>query len=90
VVLSTLPPMNTLVYIPTSEECLLKKSLHSYRLISAFIPIRTQFNSYLLMSHICGVSKKFGEWYQKANKTEDTNKLTLLAFKIMRRQSNNV
>jgi hypothetical protein len=29
------------------------------------------------------VSKKFGEWYQKTNKTEDTNKLTLLAFKIM-------
>jgi hypothetical protein len=34
----------------------------------------------LLMSHICGVSKTFGEWYQKTNKTEDTNKLTLLAF----------
>jgi hypothetical protein len=28
------------------------------------------------------VSKKFGEWYQKTNKTEDTNKLTLFAFKI--------
>jgi hypothetical protein len=26
--------------------------------------------------------KKFGEWYQK-KKTEDTNKLTLLAFKII-------
>jgi hypothetical protein len=37
----------------------------------------------LLMSHICGVSKKFGEWYQKTNKTEDTSKLTLLAFKII-------
>jgi hypothetical protein len=24
----------------------------------------------------------FGGWYQKTNKTEDTNKLTLLAFKI--------
>jgi hypothetical protein len=24
-----------------------------------------------------------GEWYQKTNKTEDTNKLTLLAFKII-------
>jgi hypothetical protein len=33
------------------------------------------------MSHICGVSKTFGEWYQKTNRTEDTNKLTLLAFK---------
>jgi hypothetical protein len=30
------------------------------------------------MLHICGVSKTFGEWYQKTNKTEDTNKLTLL------------
>jgi hypothetical protein len=35
------------------------------------------------MFHICGVSKPFGEWYQKTNKTEDTNKLTLLAFKII-------
>jgi hypothetical protein len=31
---------------------------------------------------ICGVSKQFGEWYQKTNKTEDTNNLTSLAFKI--------
>jgi hypothetical protein len=37
----------------------------------------------LLMLHICGVSKTFGEWYQKTNKTEDTNKLTLLAYKII-------
>jgi hypothetical protein len=29
------------------------------------------------------VSKTFGEWYQKTNKTEDTNKLTLWAFKII-------
>ena len=29
------------------------------------------------------MSKKFGEWYQKTNNTEDTNKLTLLAFKII-------
>jgi hypothetical protein len=35
------------------------------------------------MLHICGVSKLFGEWYQKTNKTEDKNKLTLLAFKII-------
>jgi hypothetical protein len=33
------------------------------------------------MLHVCGVSKMFGKWYQKTNKTEDTNKLTLLAFK---------
>jgi hypothetical protein len=37
----------------------------------------------LLMLHICGVSKTFGEWYQKTNKTADTNKLTLLVFKII-------
>jgi hypothetical protein len=35
------------------------------------------------MMHICGVSKTFGEWYQKTNKTEDSNKLTSLAFKII-------
>jgi hypothetical protein len=35
------------------------------------------------MLHICGVSKKFGEWYQKTNKKEDTNKLNLLAFKTI-------
>jgi hypothetical protein len=29
------------------------------------------------------VSKKFGDWHQKTNKTEDTNKLTLLTFKII-------
>jgi hypothetical protein len=29
------------------------------------------------------VSKKFGELYQKTNKTDDTNKLNLLAFKII-------
>jgi hypothetical protein len=27
-----------------------------------------------------GVPIKFGEWYQKTNKTEDTNKFTLLAI----------
>jgi hypothetical protein len=32
------------------------------------------------MLHICGVSKTFGEWYQKTHKTEETNKLTLLVF----------
>jgi hypothetical protein len=32
---------------------------------------------------IRGVSKKLGEWYQKTNKTEDRNKLALLAFKII-------
>jgi hypothetical protein len=35
------------------------------------------------MSYICGVTKTFGDWYQKTNKAEDTNKLTLLGFKII-------
>jgi hypothetical protein len=35
------------------------------------------------MLHICGVSKMFGELYKKTNKTEDTNKLTSLAFKMI-------
>jgi hypothetical protein len=29
-----------------------------------------------LCMYVCDVSKTFGEWYQKTNKTEDTNKLT--------------
>jgi hypothetical protein len=33
--------------------------------------------------YVCGVSKTFGEWYQKTNKKEDTNKFTLLAYKII-------
>jgi hypothetical protein len=33
--------------------------------------------------NIRGVSKKFGEWYQKIIKTEDINKLTLFALKII-------
>jgi hypothetical protein len=35
------------------------------------------------MLHICGVSKTFGERYQKTNRTEDTNNLSLLGFKII-------
>jgi hypothetical protein len=35
------------------------------------------------MLHSCGVSKTLGEWYQKTTKIEYTNKLTLLAFKII-------
>jgi hypothetical protein len=34
------------------------------------------------MLHICGVSKTFGGWYQKTNKTEDTNKLTLFVSSV--------
>jgi hypothetical protein len=30
------------------------------------------------------VSKIFGEWYQKTNKTEDTNKLTVRVTTVLR------
>jgi hypothetical protein len=33
--------------------------------------------------HICGVSKMFGEWYQKTIKTEDTNKLTVFVSSVL-------
>jgi hypothetical protein len=37
----------------------------------------------LLMLHICGESKTFGEWYQKTNKTEDTNKVNLFVSSVL-------
>jgi hypothetical protein len=40
-------------------------------------------SSVTYMQNKHGVSERFGEWYQKTNKTEDTHKLTLLAFKII-------
>jgi hypothetical protein len=48
-------------------------------------PGSAKSKSIIMAAHIFirGVPKKFGEWYQKTNKTEDTNKLTLLAFKII-------
>jgi hypothetical protein len=48
-----------------------------------FIAMRVIFGKKMWQRNIRGVCKKFGEWYQKTNKTEDTNKLTLLAFKII-------
>jgi hypothetical protein len=38
---------------------------------------------YYYFNFIRGVSIKFDELFQKTNKTEDTNKLTSLAFKII-------
>jgi hypothetical protein len=35
------------------------------------------------LQHIQGAFKKFGEWYQEKNKKEDTNKITVLAFKMV-------
>jgi hypothetical protein len=40
---------------------------------------RVEYNT----GNVQGVSKKFGEWYQEKKKQEDTNKLTILAFKII-------
>jgi hypothetical protein len=39
------------------------------------------------MLHICGVSKKFGEWYQKTNKTEDTRKINFIGLQNNRHPS---
>jgi hypothetical protein len=30
------------------------------------------------LTYLRGMSKKFGEWYQKSNKTEDTNRTPLI------------
>jgi hypothetical protein len=45
------------------------------------VTLNTQLKSSYVI--VCGVSKTFGEWYQKANKTGDTDQLTSLAFKII-------
>jgi hypothetical protein len=37
----------------------------------------------LQIETVRSVSKEFGEWYQKTSKTEDTDILNLLAFKII-------
>jgi hypothetical protein len=48
---------------------------------SATLPILTGLiKAETFKKIVCGVSKKFGECDQKTNKTEDTNKLNLLAF----------
>jgi hypothetical protein len=52
-------------------------AVDGYGLLSVCVVYGTRLTLSLLMSHICCVSKMFGEWYQKTNKTEDTNKLTL-------------
>jgi hypothetical protein len=76
-------------YINDTTKCSVQLSI--FRVIQITHHVRTQYGNRvlpgltlsLLMSHICDVSKKFGECYQKTNKTEDSNKLTLLAFKII-------
>ena len=41
------------------------------------------FEKKRLTNRLHGVSKKIGESYHKTNKTKDTNKLSLLLFKIV-------
>jgi hypothetical protein len=55
---------------------------HTFSTVN-YVTIRLYIFETIILHNIRGVSKKFGEWYQKTNKTEDTNKLTLLAFKII-------
>jgi hypothetical protein len=47
------------------------------------IKSRKQTGCFNVVSQLSGVAQKFGEWHQKTNKTEDTNTLILLAFKII-------
>jgi hypothetical protein len=49
----------------------------------SYTPKFTTYCNAMSTTVVRGVSKKFGKWYQKTNKTEDTYKLTLLAFKII-------
>jgi hypothetical protein len=39
--------------------------------------------SFIFFFMLHNASKKFGKWYQEKEKKEDTNKLTILAFKII-------
>jgi hypothetical protein len=76
----------------SSCESLAVLPFDNFKRILVFINLPSQY-SFLRISDktgigtairlLRGVSKKFGEWYQKTNKTEDTNKLTLFAFKII-------
>jgi hypothetical protein len=81
---------------PTQHLFLAIHSADEHRVIYSFSNTTSYYTFYaffssfpvtltpsLLMLYICGVSKTFGEWYQKTNKPEDTNKLTLLVFKII-------
>jgi hypothetical protein len=64
------------------------KHLH-LRVASLSLPARCVHWQVVLNSTLCleriihVVSKTFGEWYQETKKTEDTDKLTLLASKII-------
>jgi hypothetical protein len=57
---------------------------HHYHVNEGVGPLSCSLTLSLLMLHICVVCLKcLVNGYQKTNKTEDTNKLTLLTFKII-------
>jgi hypothetical protein len=64
-----------------SEDCNvnapLLENLNSHEVIMFVFGFKVV---YILYIH--GVSKQFGEWYQEKKKKEDTNKITVLAFKM--------
>jgi hypothetical protein len=39
------------------------------------------------VGHVRGVSKKFGEWYQKTNKTEDNKQINFIGLQNNRHPS---
>jgi hypothetical protein len=71
---------NTILLIPNVKGAAMELNISLPYLISSEGITLTLSQ---LMLHVCGVSKTFGKWYHKTNKTEDTNKLTLLVFKII-------
>jgi hypothetical protein len=60
--------------------CSVVPHLSACPLIGVYINLNININIYI---YIRGLSTKFGEWYQKTNKTEGTNKLNLLVFKTV-------
>jgi hypothetical protein len=73
--------------IPRNRRIILKEERHNYTLCHTLVDYSKQDQ----MEGKCStkkhmkinVFKKFGEWYQKKNKTDDTNKLTLLTHKLI-------
>jgi hypothetical protein len=66
-----------MVISPFENEKSLKKVLFLIGCIGFSL-----FLCVLVFTYVQGVSKKFGEWYQEKKKKEDTNKITILAFKM--------
>jgi hypothetical protein len=66
------------IAISTKEYSLAFKLTNQATCFSYTANIKPIYNH--LLSYKRGVSKTLGEWYQKTNKTQDINKLTLLGF----------